>query len=230
MLFQQSWSSSHICWALVYSFFFYSAVQLIPNHLNWVEVRWLWSSGHLMQHSITLLLGQIALTQPGGALGHYPVEKQMIDPLSANQMGWRIAAECCGGWNQKSQIWTHQTKGQISTGLMSIDCVSWPKKVSSYYWCPLVVVSLQQFDHEGLIHTVSSEQLMLQCVCYLNSVKHLYWLRFLRLVTLMNLSSAAEVTLGLPFLWRSSWEPISPLDGFPDCTWRNFHISWDFPD
>ena len=65
--------------------------------------------------------------------------------------------------------------------------------------CPLVVVSLQQFDHEGLIHTVSSEQLMLRCVCYLNSVKHLFGL-----VTLMNLSSAAEVTLGLPFLWWSS--------------------------
>ena len=33
-----------------------------------------------MQHSITLLLGQIALTQPGGVLGHCPVEKQMIGP------------------------------------------------------------------------------------------------------------------------------------------------------
>ena len=107
-------------------------------------------------------------------------------------------------WNQKSQIWTHQTKGQISTGLMSIARVSWPKQVSSSYWCPLVVVSLQQFDHECLIHAVSSIQLMLRCVCYLNSVKHLFELQFLRMVTLMNLPSAAEVTLGLPFLWRSS--------------------------
>ena len=86
-----------------------------------------------------------------------------------------------------------QTKGQIS-----IARVSWPKQLSSYYWCSLVVVSLQQFDNEGLIHTIFSKQLMLRCVCYLNSVKHLFGLQFL------NLSSAAEVTLCLPFLWRSS--------------------------
>ena len=75
------------CWLL----FLHSAVQLTPNHLNWVVGR-LWRPGHLMQHSITLLLGQIALTQLGGVLGHCPVEKQMIVLLSANQMGWRIAA------------------------------------------------------------------------------------------------------------------------------------------
>ena len=37
---------------------------------------------HLMQDSITLLLGQIALTQPGGVLGHCPVEKETIVQLS----------------------------------------------------------------------------------------------------------------------------------------------------
>ena len=33
-----------------------------------------------MQHSITLILVQISLTQPGGLLGHCPVEKQIIVP------------------------------------------------------------------------------------------------------------------------------------------------------
>jgi hypothetical protein len=102
---------------------------------------------------------------------------------------------------------------------MSIAGVSWPKQVSSYYWCPLVIVSLQQFNHEGLIHAVLSEQLMLRWVCYLNSVKHLFGLEFLRLVTLMNLIFAAELTLGLPFLWRfvlmrASF--ITALDGLCD--------------
>ena len=79
-----------ICWLL----FLHSAVRLIPNHLNLVEVG-IVEVMYLMQHSITLL-GKIALTQPRGVLGHYPVEKQMIVPLSPNQMGWCIAEECCG--------------------------------------------------------------------------------------------------------------------------------------
>ena len=76
---------------------------------------------------------------------------------------------------------------------MSIAHVSWPKHIC-YFWCPLVVVSLQQFDHEGLIHAVSSEQLMLRCVFYL----------FILAAISEAGNSAAEVILGLPFLWWSS--------------------------
>ena len=79
------------CWLL----FFPSAVRLIPKHLKLVEVGGLRKPGHLMQHSITLLLGQKVLTHPGGVLGNFPVEKQLIVPLNPNQLGWRITAECC---------------------------------------------------------------------------------------------------------------------------------------
>lgn len=37
------------------------------------------------------------------------------------------------------KLWTNQTRVQISTGLVSIPCVSWPKQCSCYYW-PLSVV------------------------------------------------------------------------------------------
>ena len=40
------------CWLL----FLHSEVQLIPNHLNWVEVGGLWKPGHLMQQAISIVL------------------------------------------------------------------------------------------------------------------------------------------------------------------------------
>ena len=81
------------CWLL----FHHSVVQLIPNHLNWVEVRWLWRPGHLMHalhHSPSW--SNSLYTVWRCVLDHCPIKKQMIVPLSTNQMGGHIAAECCG--------------------------------------------------------------------------------------------------------------------------------------
>ena len=65
-----------------------------------------------------------------------------------------------GGWNHKSRIWTHQTKGQNSTSGMSIARVSWPNQVSSSYWCPFS----SGFFAAVLIHAVSSEKCILMCL------------------------------------------------------------------
>ena len=96
MLFQQSWRSSHICWALVGCFSFTlrsNSFKTISIGLSWVivEVR---SSDAALHHSPSW--SNSPYTAWRCVLGHCPIEKQLIVPLSTSQMGWRIAAECCG--------------------------------------------------------------------------------------------------------------------------------------
>ena len=85
------------------------------------------------------------------------------------------------------------------------------------------MVSLQLFDPKGLIHTVSSEQLMLRCVCYLNSEAFI-WATIseagnsneLMLCSRSNSGSSISVAV----LMRASF--IKALDGFSDCTFFTF--------
>jgi hypothetical protein len=176
-------------------FFLRSDVQLIPNHLNWFEVRWLWRPGHLMQHSYH---------SPSWSNSPYTASRWVgslccwkIVPLSANQ----IAPECCGSHitpappcftvgtthveiirsptlhltkkhllePKKMQIWTHQTNGQISNSLTSIAHVSWPSQVffllMSFSRGLFSAIRPWRPDSHSLLWTVNVEMCLLIGLC-----------------------------------------------------------------
>ena len=88
-----------------------------------------------MQHSISLPLGQVALTKlVRGPTKHKP--DVMVCPL-------------------QNVVVPTLVKCALNSELIAS-----------------VVVSLQELDHAGLSHAISSKQLMLRCFCYSNSEKH----------------------------------------------------------
>ena len=98
---------------------------------------------------------------------------------------------------------------------MSIARVSWPKQIFSFL---VVFFFLQQFHHECLIHAVSSEQLMLRSVCYLNSVKHLFGLLSeVQLTNELILFSRGNFGSSFPVLVLMRASAVIVLDGFCVC-------------
>ena len=81
----------------------------------------------------------------------------------------------------------------------------------------MVLVSLQQFNHYGLIHTVSSEQLMLRCLLL---CEVFIWTAFSDAGNSNELILCSRGNFGSSFtvvvLMKASF--ITALDGFCDCT------------
>ena len=94
---------------------------------------------------------------------------------------------------------------------------------TSFTWNAFPTV-LKDFPH--MIHAVSSEQLMLRCVCYF------IWAAIYEAGNSNELILCSRGNSGSFFpvavLVRASF--IIALDGFCECTWENFQSSWNFPD
>ena len=121
----------------------------------------MWRPGHLMQHSITLPLGQIFLTQPGGVLGDCPVEKQTIVQLSAYQMGWLIATVSPA---KHSHTITPPPCFTVGTTHMEIIRSS-TLRLTKTWWLEPKVSNLDSLDQRTDFH-----RSIVHCLCFLASL------------------------------------------------------------
>ena len=128
------------------------------------------------------------------------------------------------GWNQKSPIWTPDQRTTFDQS--NVHCLCFLAQSSLF----LLLVSFSSGFFVA-IYTVSSEQLMLRCVCYMNSVKCFSWAAISEAGNSNELILCSRGHSGSSFpvavLMRDSF--IITLNGFWDCTWRNFQSSWNVP-
>lgn len=121
----------------------------------------------MMQHSITLLPGQIAFTKPRGVFGvmillenkcwPHKVQTSCYGMLIQNVV-LVMLVKCALNFVTSKTPPHHHTPSMLLSGNHR-NCT----------FTQFLMVPLLLFDHEGLTHIVSSEQWMLKYVCYLNS-------------------------------------------------------------
>ena len=136
------------------------------------------------------------------------------------------------GWNQESQIWTHQTKGQIFTGLMFIARVSWPKQVFFSYWCPFssgffAAIWLWRPDSRSHFWTVDVEMCLLLELC-----EACIWIAIWGAVNSNELILCSRGNSGSSFPVEVPMKCsfIIEFDCFCECTWRNLTKFLTFSD